>query len=217
MASGTFGSTAQAQAVLGMLVQAGARLRIGTSAMYGSLETTSPTYTAYNASIGLTAGNAVDFGKVGELGVTINAAVEPFDAVNERQPSIYIVTEETCTVNVALTQFDPDILSVLLHNSVIYNFSAPVEVLMTFGGSCAIKNRPLQLDVTNIACFLPGSQSTDLGITGIIFTIYDAIANNGLTWENMSAKELNTMSAEFMGRPVSTLALGNNLGNIYIF
>lgn len=217
MASGTFGSTAQAQAVLGMLVQSGARLRIGKSAMYGALETTSPTYTAYNASIGLKANEAVDFGKVSELSAVINAAIEPFDAVNERQPSIYIVTEETCTVGVGVTQFDPEIFSVLLHNSVIYNFSNPVEYLLTFGGSCAIKNRPLQLDVTNIACFLPTSQNASLGITGIIFTIYDAVANNGINWENISAKELNTMSAEFMGRPVSTLALGNNLGNIYIF
>ena len=217
MASGTFGSTAQAQAVLGMLIQAGARLRLGKSAMYGSLEVTSPTYTAYTASIGLRDAQAIDFGKVAELGITINAAIEPFDAVNERQPSIYIVTEETCTVNVGITQYDPEIIQVLLHNSVVYNFSNPVEYLMTFGGSCAIKNRPLQLDVTNIACYLPTSQNASVGITGIIFTVYDAVANNGITWDNMSGKELNSMTAEFMGRPVSTLALGNNLGNIYMF
>jgi hypothetical protein len=217
MATGYFGSTGNAEALLGMLIQAGARLRMGTHELWGSLETTSPAYTAYNASVGLQAGEAIDFGKVSDLAINIGATVSPFDAVNERQPEIYIVTEEVCEVSVGMTQFDPNILSVLVTHGVTRKLASPVEYLITFGGSCNITKRPLQLDVTNIACQLPASQDADLGITGIIFTVYNALATSGLNWSGISAKNLNTMSATFQGLPVTSLALGNQTGNVVIF
>lgn len=215
---GNLANTGVAQSMLAMLIQAGARLRIGTQALYGSLETTSPAYTAYKASLGVKDNASIDFGKVSELGIDIGATVEAFDAVNERQPSIYIVTEERCMVNVGITQFDPQIFQVLLHHGVAYKWTSPnIEYLITFGGVCGIKNRPLQLDVANIACQLPGSANADLGITGIIFNVYDAISMSGLKWDALNAKALNTMTAEFNGRPVNGLALGNLTGNIYVY
>ena len=106
MPSGEFVTFGSPQKTLGMLLQGAAQVLVGTNELYGSLETTSETYTSYGASIGMTDGNSVDLGELSELGTSINATVEPFDSVNQRQASIYIVTEEEATVTTGLTQFD---------------------------------------------------------------------------------------------------------------
>lgn len=219
MATGAFGSTASPQKMLGMLVQAQGRFRIGTAELFGSLETTSQTYSAYNAPIGIKDNKAMDVGVVSSLGINLAATVEPFDGVNERLPSIYVVTGETCELSAGIIQFDMQLLSVLLHHSVLYTLnSAPnKEYLLTFGTLCSIKARPIQIDATNIACFLPTGQNADLGITAFLMTLYNVISTSGLNWDNINAKQLNALATTWMGRPVDTLANGNQVGNIYAF
>lgn len=217
--SGEFGSIASPQKTLGMLVQASASVLLGIEELYGSLEVASDTYTSYNASIGLQDGKSVDLGELSELGTVINATVEPFDAVNQRQPSIYIVTEEEVTLTTGITEFDYRVIEVLFHNGALYDLASASnpEKLITFGGSCNIKFRPMTIGAANIACYLPANQNAELGITGIIMTFYNMMSTSGFNLDTLSAKELNTMTIEWSGTPVTTNELGNQQGNIYIF
>lgn len=217
MASGEFATLGNAQKLLGMLVQTQARVRIGTESLYGSLETSSTTYTNYNTPIGLTS-NSFDLGVVSELGLTINQTVEPYESANERQATIYVVTEEETLVNIGVTQFDRRVLELCLATGVAIDLetASNPEYLFTWGGGCTIKSRPIEIDASNIACFVE-EQNANTGVTGIRITVYDAICTSGLPWDTISATELNTLSLEFSGRPVSTHALGNLLGNCYVF
>lgn len=219
MPSGEYGTITSPSKMLGMLVQAYAQVRVGTEELYGALETTSDTYTAYNASIGIQDAKAVDLGELGELGTTINATVEPFDSVNQRQPSIYVVTEEEATVTTGLTQFDYRVLNLLFHNGALYTLdgAANNERLITFGGTCNIKFRPLSIGAANIACYLPTAQDVTLGITGIYMTFYNVMSTSGFNLDTLSAKELNTMTVEWSATPVTDNAQGNQMGNVYLF
>ncbi len=216
--TGEYGTVASPSTALGYLVQAGSRVEVGKSALYESLETTSDTYTAYEASIGLKDGQYVDLGELESLETSINATVEPFDSVNLRLPSIYYVTEEEATITTGLTQWDYNVLETLFHNGVLYELSdaANPEKLITFGGACNIKNVPMSIGIENLQCYLPESQSVELGLTGIILTFYDVISTSGFN-PTLSANEINTVEVEWMARPVLPRSSGNQLGNMYIF
>lgn len=217
MATGTLGSTAPPEKLAGFLVQAQARIRLGLAELWGALENTSASYTNYQASIGIKNAQALDVGKVSTVGVNVAATVEPYDAANERLPSIYYVTGETAEITVGATQFNPAFMRMLLHHAVSYSIDGGDENLITFGTLCNIVSQPLQIDVTNLACFLPEGQDIELGLTAFIMTFYDVIATSGLNWGEMTAKNLNSLDTTFMGRPVEALANGNQVGNIYSF
>ena len=87
---GEYGGAVSPETTLGMLVQANAGVKIGTMSTFGSLETTSLTYTSYSASIGLLSAESFNVGEVSSLGATINATAEPFESVNVRpSPSLF--------------------------------------------------------------------------------------------------------------------------------
>lgn len=217
--SGNFGSVESPESALGMLVQAEAAVHLGTQTTFSSLEVSSDTYSAYGASIGLQDGKKVSLGEVSELGVTINSTVEPFESVNVRQPTIYVVSEEETTINVGLTEFNYQVIEILLKNGVMVKLdSAPNnEYLYTWGGSCAIKSRPMNIGVTNIACYLPEGADAQIGVTGISMTFYDTLCQTGLVWDNITAVELNTIATEWTARPVRSLANGNQVGSLYLW
>jgi len=219
MPSGEYVTVNSPSKTLGMLFQAYAQVLVGTSELFGSLETTSDTYTAYGASIGMTDGNSVDLGELSELSTNINSTIEPFDSVNQRQASIYIVTEEVAEVTTGLTQFDYQVLEMLFHNGALYDLAGAAnnEKLITFGGSCDIKFRPLSIGAANIACYLPDSQDIELGITALYLTLYNVMSTTGFNIDTLSAKELNTMTVTWASTPVTTNALGNQMGNLYLF
>lgn len=216
--TGEYGSVGSPTTELGYLVQGGARVRVGTESLYGALETSSDTYTAYEASIGIETGKYTDLGELESISTSINATVEPFDSANLRLPSIYYVTEEEATITTGITQWDYTILETLFHNGVLYDLggASNPEKLITFGGACNIHNVPLEIGVENLQCYLPESQSADLGLTGIILTFYDVISTSGFTPE-FNAKEINTIEVEWMARPVLERDSGNQVGNMYIF
>lgn len=217
MATGTLASTAPPEKLAGFLVQAQARIRLGLLELWGALESTSASYTNYEASLGIKDAQALDVGKVSAVGVSISATVEPYDAANERLPSIYYVTGETAEITVGATQFNPTFMRMLLHHAVSHSVAGGNEEILTFGTLCNIVSQPLQIDVTNLACFLPAGQDIEVGLTAFIMTFYDVIATSGLNWGEMNAKTLNTLDTTFMGRPVESLANGNQVGNIYSF
>jgi len=217
MATGTLASTAPPEKLAGFLVQAQARIRLGLAELWTALETSSASYTNYEASLGIMDAQALDVGKVSAVGVNVGATVEPYDAANERLPSIYYVTGETAEITIGATQFNPTFMRMLMHHAIKYDVAGGLEQLVTFGTLCNIVSQPLSIDVTNLACFLPAGQDVDIGITAFLMTFYDVIATSGLNWGEMNAKNLNTLDTTFMGRPVESLANGNQVGNIYSF
>lgn len=218
MASGALASTAPPEKLAGFLVQAAARIRLGLAELWGALETSSASYTNYSASLGIQDAQALDVGKVSAVGVNVGATVEPYDAANERLPSIYYVTGETAEITIGATQFNPTFIRMLMHHATEIALGTPNnEFLITFGTLCNIISQPLQLDVTNLACFLPAGQDVDVGLTAFILTFYDVIATSGFNYGEIAAKTLNNLDTTFMGRPVEALAFGNQVGNLYAF
>lgn len=218
MATGTFGSTTSYTATLGFIVQNEANMKLGMQNLYGSLDTSKEPYTAYEISIGLKPGQFVSMGQLSGLGVNITATTEPFEAVNSRSSTIYQVTDEEFTMEASLTEFNPDVLEVMIVNGVSRTLgTAKKEILVSVGGSCDIQSRPITIESTNISCNAVASPDGTLGVSGVIITGYDMICTSGLNWGAMEAKTINTLDSTWEARPVTQRALGNQLGSIYIF
>lgn len=198
----------------GFFLKPEGRILVGTSSLYGSLETTSWTYTTYEASIGLDAGQFFELGQVADLSWQHTPEYEAVEGFNITDDAIYEVTGEETMVTVEIQEFHPDILELAVGTGNRYTLG--VEELITFGGGCEMKNRPLSIEFTNQACEAPAAEDITGGISGGILTIYDAFISNGIDW-SMPAKENNTASFEFTARPVLERANGNRLGNLYIW
>jgi len=183
--------------------------------LYGSLEVTSWTYATYEASIGLQAGNSFDLGLVDSLSFTHEPSIEPLESANVADASVYLITGEETSVEIGVQQFDTRTLEIALATGVMYTLGN--ERLITIGGSCNIKNRPLCIESGNIACDAPTSPNVTNGITAIVITLYDCICTSGLPWDSMVAGEINTLDLTFDARPVLARARGNRLGNVYIY
>jgi hypothetical protein len=216
MAVGTYFTTAAPQDALGYMVQSESRIRVGTDNLYGSLETSSWTYSTYGASIGLKAGKAIDFGQVESLGFSHTPTFEPLESANIQQPSVYTLTGEETTVSVGVRQFNPKLLEIAVGTGTLYKLGN--EYLLPFGGACVTKSVPLEIAVTNIGCNRPTSPNAAAsGITAIVLTLYDVQATSGLDWGDIVANEINNFSLELAAKSVNSNALGNRLGNMYIF
>ena len=217
MAVGSYFTTGAPSDALGYMVQAESRVRLGLYELYGSLETTSWTYTTYGTSIGLKAGTAIDLGQVESLSFTHQPSFEALESANVQQATVYVLTGEETTVGIGLRQFDPRVLQVALGTAqdliVLGN-----DYLMPFGGACTATRRPLEIAVTNIGCNKPTSpDAAASGITAIVLTLYSVQATSGLDWGDIVANAVNTIDLEFSAVPVNANALGNRLGNLYIF
>lgn len=215
MAVGTYFTTSGPQDSLAFMIQAESRVRMGTQKLYGSLEVASWTYATYEASIGLQNGKAIDVGQVESLGFNHVPNFEPLESANTQQPSIYVLTGEETTLTVGVRQFDPRILEAAIGTGVLYKLGQ--EYLLTFGGACNITSKPWEIAVTNIGCDKPGSANAENGITAIVLTLYDVMLTSGLPWDSIVANEINVLELEGAARPVLARALGNRLGNLYIF
>jgi hypothetical protein len=214
---GTYFTTGSITESLGFMIQAESRVRLGTEYLFGALETSSWTYSTYGTSIGLKAGKAIDFGQVESLGFTHQPSFEPLESANVQQPSIYVLSGEETTLNVGVRQFDPRVLQVALGTAGAL-YSLGNEYLIPFGGACTASSRPVEVGVLNIGCNRPASpDAVSSGITAIILTLYDVQATSGLDWGDIVANEVNQFDLELAAKPVLTNALGNRLGNLYIF
>jgi hypothetical protein len=198
-----------------MLVQAESQVRIGTAALYGSLETTSWTYSSYQASIGLVNGSSWDLGILDSLSFTIEPTIESLEVANVSASGIYLVTEEVTTVELGVRQFDTRTLEVALTTGVMYTLAN--ERLLTWGGKCTAKNRPLSIESGNMACDAPTSPNVTNGITGIVITLYDTVCTSGIPWDDINANELNVLDLTFEARAVLARARGNRIGSLYIY
>lgn len=199
----------------GFLVQPESKIVMGTTALYGSLEVTSWTYATYEASIGLQAGTSFELGSVDSLGFTHEPSIEPLESANIADASIYMVTGEDTTLDVGVHQFDPRTLEVAMATGTMYALGD--ERLITFGGGCSVKNRPIAIESGNVACDAPTSPNVSNGVTAIVLTLYDCICTSGLPWDSMVAGEVSVLDLTFEARPVLARAKGSRLGNIYIY
>ena len=212
--AGTYYTVAAPTITAGFFVRPETRMCIGYNALYSALETTSWTYATYEASIGMDAGTFFDVGQVADLSWQHKpdfAAVEGFNVMDD---SIWEVTGEETMVTVEIQELKDYIFELAVGTGVMYTLG--VERLITFGGGCTLRNRPITLEWINDACGAPDSQDVASGISGGILTLYDCFVTSGLEW-SMNAKETNTIPLEFQARPVLARALGNRLGCLNLY
>lgn len=214
MANPTYYTHSAPTASAGFLMMAESQLKIGTAALYGSLETSSWTYGTYKASIGLKAGASFDVGVVSSLGFNLGAEVNPLESVNVSGATVFMVTGETATISVGVQEIKPQTLEMAMATGVMYALGN--ERLITFGGGCSVKNRPISIDSANMACDAPTSPDVTSGISVVVVTFYDCICSSGLPWDSIVVGEMNSIDLEFSARPVLARSKGNRLGNVYI-
>jgi len=211
---GTYYSPVAPHITAGFFMKPEGAIRVGTEPLYGSLETSSFAYTTYHAPIGLKPGKSFELGQVNELSWQHSPEFEPVEGFNIGTDTVYQLTGEETTVTVEVYEFNPQILELAVGTG--NRYALGVEQLITFGGGCRLRNRPISIEFVNVSCDAPTTPNTSSGITGGVLTIYDAFIQNGIEW-SMSARELNTASFEFRARPVLDLPLGNRLGNLYLY
>jgi hypothetical protein len=199
----------------GFLLQPESRVLLGTEYLYGSLEITSWVYSTYTASIGLQSGKSLDLGSLESLGFSHVPTFEPVESANLQNSNVWVLTGEETTLTVGVRQFDPTVLYLALGTGIRYNLAD--EVVITFGGKCTLSTRPVSIEFLNVACQAPTSEDISGGISGGVLTLYDCLVSSGLPWDDINAGALNVITLELQVRPVLAHALGNRLGNFYIW
>ena len=212
---GTYYSPAAPTVAQGFLLQPESRVLLGTQYLYGSLEVASWTYATYTASIGLQTGKGIDLGTLESLGFSHVPTFEAVEAANLQSSNVWVLTGEETTLSIGLRQFKPEVLGQALGTGT--QSALGDEFVTTFGGKCDMATRPVSIEFTNVACQAPSSADIAGGVTGGVLTLYDTFISSGLPWDDINAGALNTIAIEFQVLPVLSLALGNRLGNLYLF
>jgi len=213
---GTYGPTPTAPTVTeGFFVKAESRILLGTSATYGSLDTTSNSYTTYTISVGLESGQFIDMGFVESLGYSYVQTWEAVDSANVAQGRVYDMTGEELTISVGVREFKKQTIQAALNSGVMYTLGT--EVLYAFGGGCNLINRPIAIEFSNQSCDAPTTADIASGITGGVLTAYDTICTSGLPWDAMVRAELNMLSLEFKGRPILARTRGQRFGSLWLY
>jgi len=189
-------------------------IKIGTSNLYGSLETSSWVYSTYEASIGLQAGQSVEIGGVADLSWSYEPTYEPVETFNLALNTVYQVTGEETRLTIEILEFKPQTLELALGTGTMYSLGN--ERVYTFGGGCTMRSRPISVEFTNDSCDAPSSEDVTSGISGGVLTLYDVFVSGGLEWA-MNSRENNTVSLEFTAKPVTARSRGNRLGSLYLY
>lgn len=195
------------------------RVRLGKLEGYGSLAVTGSTYTGvYNyASTGLQTAQAIDLGELATApNITPTFTSEVVEAGNVRASSLRQVTEEGLVVTFAIREYQPDVIEQAIQNGTRYTVNT-VEMLMTAGGACNIKDRPLEISAYNIGCYAPTSAAIASGILGFILTVYRGYLSSGFNFGDLVANALNQVELEYTAIPDTTRALGNQLYNLRVY
>lgn len=198
----------------GFFMRPESRILVGTLPLYQSLEVSSWTYTVYEASIGLQSSKAFELGQVADLSWQHTPEYEAVEGFNIADDSVFEVTGEETMVTVEIQEFHPQIIEVAIGTGTRYILGT--EQLLTFGGGCSMRNRPVSVEFSNGACEAPSSPNTSNGISGGVLTIYDAFISSGIEM-SLNAREVNTATFEFTARPVTARAAGNRLGSLYLY
>lgn len=220
-AVGNYFTTADPQILIGLVLQAGTRVRVGDNRLFeggasNALETSSALYAAYTTPIGLTAANSFDLGELTSIGFEHVPTFEQADTANVLQSSLSVLSEEETTVTTGLTQFMPKVLELAVGTGSMVTVGD--ERLIMVGGACSAPRRPMEIAAENIGCDAPSvATDVDTAIQAIIITAYDCQCTSGLPLSELLAGELTTYDLEWTVFPVAAFASGRKLFNIYIY
>lgn len=200
----------------GLLVQSESEVKLGKERMYGSLETTSTSYTSYGASIGLKADSFWKLGLLNSLSFEHVPSYEQVESANVRQSGIWIVSEEEMTISVGMYEFNFDVFDIAFGTGYKYTFDNDTEAVITLGDGDQVRSRPLEIATQNV--YNSGITTTDYKtrIRGIVVTVYDAICTSGVPFGDLNAGALNTVDLEFSARAVLANDAGNRFASIYV-
>lgn len=204
------------QTLEGLMIQSESRVRLGKNKLYGSLETSSVSYTTYGIPLGLVEEYAWDLGLLSSLSMEQTPTYEQVESANVRQSGIYILTEEELTVTVGMYQYNVDILNLAFGTGNIYRFNGGQEAVMSIGDGCVDSSRPLEIATTNVYCGSGSLTGIDSRIRAILITVYDAVCTSGVPWSDINAGSLNELELEFQARNVLTHDQGNRYASIYV-
>jgi len=209
---GSYGPTPTAPVTTeGYMVKTESRMLLGKTALYGSLDVTTLSYTTYTISVGIATGQSWELGFLESVGFSYVPTWESVDSANVATGTVYDMTSEEFTITAGLREFKPQVLEAALGSGVMYTLGT--EVLYAFGGGCSLVNRPIAIEFTNQACNLPAvANAVTSGITGGILTGYDMVCSSGIPWDAMVRNELNLLSLEWKGRPVNARTKSQRLG-----
>jgi len=214
--SGNYFTTASPSTLAGLVMQAETRVRVGTSRLYGSLETSTALYAAHEASIGLVGGNSFDLGELTSIGFEHVPTFERADVANVLRSSLEVLSDEETTISMGLTQFDARVLELSVGTGSMVTVGD--ERLIIVGGKCSAPRRPIEIAAENIGCNAP-TATTDVltALSAIVITAYDCQCTSGLPLSELVAGQLTTYDLEWTVHPVAERATGNKLFNILIF
>jgi len=197
------------------------RVRIGTGQGYAALSVTGDLYVAgYDyASIGLQASKATDLGILGAApSIEPIATFEEIEGGNVKSSGEFSLTEEGLTIGLSLREWNPTVIEAVVANGSMYTVGAGgTQRLIEAGGSCTIRNRPLEISAFNIGCNAPAAQAIAAGIQGWVMTVYGGYFSSGFNIGELSPRETSILELEYTAIPLLTKALGNRLYNIYMY
>ncbi len=195
------------------------RVRLGSAQHYAALAVSGSTYVAaYDyASVGLQSGQAFDLGQLSSPpGIEPTVTFEEVESGNVKSAGIYALTEEGITVSLGVKEFNPETMELAIQNGSMDTVNT-VERLFRAGGTCTIRNRPLELSAYNVGCYVPAASDMSAGIQGFILTIYGGYISSGFNIGEVMANETNTFELEYTGIAWLQRELGNQLYNILAY
>jgi len=194
------------------------RVRVGKERYYGSLAVSGNAYTNYEASIGLQAGasKSFDMGRLASLSSSISAEFEELEVANVRS-GLQIVSSEEATISMGVYEWKPDLFALLVSTGDAQTINTD-EYLIRFGGACSGVYRPLEMYCENGGCFAPTAEDVTAGITALAVTFYDGLFVSGLKMDGMTfSGQPTAIDTEYKANPWLDRALGNQIGNIYMY
>ena len=211
--AGTYITPSAPDPVAAFLVRLESNVKLGTQYLYGSLKVTGWTYTTYTAPVGLSA-NSFSLGTLANISWAHKPGYTAIESFNISDKPLFELDGEETMLTIEIQQIDPRVLEYAVGTGTMYTLG--VERLLTFGGGCRIRTRPISVEFVNDSCNKPDSQNMASGLTGGCLTLYNCFVQSGLEWA-MGAGETNTIPLELQALPVMTLSRGNRLGNLYLY
>jgi hypothetical protein len=188
-------------------------VEIGTSELWGSLETTSFIYATYGASVGLAAGQGRQIGACDDLEFAYSRDMSELEIGNVVSSGVYELDSEEVQLTLNMFEWQPQNIAFAFNTT--YSPITATDGLIQFGGGCVLDSRPIVVYGTNISC--NADDITDLtdGVDYMCLTLYDCYSVEGATLP-ITANENNPIPITIQARPVLSMAPGTRLGNLVL-
>ena len=220
----------------GYLLKPDFSLWIGKDAVWGSLETSSTSYSENSVPIGVDHTSAYKLGYVNAAGITGSPSWEDLEFANAPTGSVQDLTGDEATMSVTINEFTPEIVRDMFSNGRAFYGPNPEydEMVMEFGWVCGKRPRPISIEFLNHACEVPDAEAlgsgdataiyaTDAGgISGGTVTLYNAFNTAGFPLDTFSYNEVMAAALEFKAVPLHNVAPFNatsrgKFGSVYLY